>query len=1163
MQFQVFHDPTGRRGRHVRRLGLGLLLILVGALGLFVRTITALEPRPAPLLSPVQAGVQTRAVPVVRPTSTESAGPWLPAAAGPTAPPAALAAAETLGFYMPWDEASRRSLRAHVGALRWVAAGMVSVRGREHRWIEAEDPALRDIMATSPGTGLLLMIQNDSETGWDGVNMARLLASPARRRLLLDRVAAAMQRHGAAGVLFDLENLPVSAHAHYRTLLGEARVRLGAARGGAPTPVMLAAPVADPSWDLGAYARAADRVVLMAYDEHWQSGAPGPIASQAWYARVVAQAVARTGAGRAIVAVGSYAFDWAEGQPLADSITVPEAWARAARAGSRPQFDPASGNTGLAYVEAGRRREIWLLDALSAWNQLHALRALRPAGVALWRLGSEDPGFWPVLAAARAGTGAPLAALRRLPAEAGIELRGSGEILRLTAPPESGTRSVVLDAAGLIRAARYDRLSHGHLVERRGNAPRQVALTFDDGPDPHWTPQILDVLARHGVPATFFVTGIHVLDQPALVRRIVAQGSELANHSTTHANLDRLPDAAVELEINATQRLVESYTGRSMHLFRAPYLGDADPDTAAELRVAQIAARLGYLTVGLNVDPLDWATTDARTIAARTIAQVESGTPGQARRIILLHDAGGDRSATLAALPVIIRELRARGYQFVPVSTLAGLSRDQAMPLLPATAEAGADRHGLLFDSLRIGRQALGWLFTAAIALGLGRVLLLTALALWQTRRVARGRHRAPAPPHLVPRFVSVLIPAFNEARVIEASVRRALATQGVRVEIIVIDDGSTDRTSAIVREAFGHDPRVTLLTLENGGKARALNHGLAIAKGDVIVALDADTRFEPDTIMKLTEWFADPAIGAVAGNAKIGNRVNWLTRWQAIEYTTAQALERRALEALGAVTVVPGAVGAWRRAALDAVGGYPADTLAEDQDLTIAVQRAGWRVACEPAAIAWTEAPETLRALFRQRYRWAFGTLQCLWKHAAVIARGQPRGLAWFGLPQAWLFQIALGLLAPVIDLALVLGLLDAAVSTLNHGWGVMAQDLTRMVALWLALALVECACGWLAYRIDGREGRLPVLRLLAMRFGYRQLLYAVVVHAVAAALHGITVRWGAQQRSGAFSVGLQAAPLADSPVAPPIVALPVAVEAAGTESPAAPVPEPVRVAA
>lgn len=1123
----------------MRWLGLGSLLAVAVCLVWLAGMLASLERRPAPQLAAVPAGERTQPASLGGYPAAAAAKEWLPAgsATGGAAGAAPRFADETLGFYMPWDEASRRSLRAHVGELSFVAAGLVSVRGRDHRWIEADDGALAGLLAGSPRTQLLLMIQNDSESGWDGANMARLLASPQKRLALLGKLAGAMRRHGAAGVFFDIENLPVSAHGDYRALLAEARARLPAKPGSSAPVVMLAAPVADASWDLGAYARVADRVVLMAYDEHWQSGSPGPIASQAWFARVVESAVARTGPDRAIVAIGSYAFDWSKGAALADSITVEQAWARAAAADTLPRFDPASGNTGFAYVQGSNRHEVWMLDALSAWNQLLALRQVRPAGLALWRLGSEDPGFWSALAAAREGASPPLEALRKLPAGQGVELRGTGEVLRMGAPAAGGARTVRAGSDGLIRSASYAALPHGHIVERRGNAPRQIALTFDDGPDPRWTPRILDVLERHRVPATFFVTGTHVLDQPALVRRIVAQGSELANHSTTHADLNRLSDAAVELEINATQRLVETYTGRSMHLFRAPYLGDADPDTAAELRVARIAAKLGYLTAGLNVDPLDWETTDAATITARTIAQIEAGSASYARRIVLLHDSGGDRSATVAALPAIIRELRARGYAFVPVSTLAGLTRDAAMPVLKGQNQAHAGVQVLLLDLLRGGRKAIGWLFVAAIALGLLRMLLLCVLAAWQTRRIASGKHRKLAPPHLVPRFVSVLIPAFNEERVIEASVRRALATQDMRVEIIVIDDGSTDRTSAIVREAFGLDPRVRLLTLENGGKARALNQGLAMAKGDAIVALDADTRFEPDTIAKLCQWFADPEIGAVAGNAKIGNRVNWLTRWQSVEYITAQALERRSLEALGAVTVVPGAVGAWRRAALDAVGGYPADTLAEDQDLTIAIQRAGWRVACEHDAVAWTEAPESVRALFRQRYRWAFGTLQCLWKHAAVMGRGSPRGLAWFGLPQAWLFQIGLGLLSPMIDLALVLGLADAGLRVVSHGWGVMAEDITRMLLFWLLFSAAECACGAFAYHIDGREGRLPVLRMLAMRFGYRQLLYAVVVRAVASALHGVKVRWGSQQRSGNVTIPpqLPVAPAAANASIPP----------------------------
>jgi cellulose synthase/poly-beta-1,6-N-acetylglucosamine synthase-like glycosyltransferase len=287
----------------------------------------------------------------------------------------------------------------------------------------------------------------------------------------------------------------------------------------------------------------------------------------------------------------------------------------------------------------------------------------------------------------------------------------------------------------------------------------------------------------------------------------------------------------------------------------------------------------------------------------------------------------------------------------------------------------------------------------------------------------------------------------------------------------------------------------------------------LKIARGDLIVALDADTQFEPDTIALMARWFADPRVGAVAGNAKIGNAVNWITRWQAVEYVTAQNLERRALAALDAVTVVPGAVGAWRRTALDAVGGYPEDTLAEDQDLTIAIQRAGWRVACDTAAVAWTEAPETARALFKQRFRWAYGTLQCLWKHRGAIGQG---GLGRIGLPQAILFQFLLAVVSPLVDLALAGAVIATSWRIARDGWAATGGDTGTVLAFWAAFTAVDLGCGWAAFRMDAREARFPAIRLLTMRFGYRQLLYAVVLRAIAAAVTGPKVGWGKLERSG-----------------------------------------------
>ena len=1091
----VFYDATGRRARRVRAV-LVVATVVPVALLVFLAAVL-MQPMRVGMLRFAEDARAPRGVPMAVPAT--AAGAWLPAPTGRAR------RGGTMGFYMPWDEPSRRSLAAHAGELEWLVPGLATVTGRGHRFAYQRDAEMHAVLARHARRPKILpMVQNARDDGtWDGEATAALLADAGARAHFADRLVEMVAAEGGAGVMLDLESLPATAHAGYRRFLAELRARF-APRGWIVT---LAAPVADPAWDLAAYARVADRIVLMAYDEHWMGGEAGPIASQPWFARVVAKAVADAGADKAVVAIGSYAYDWAGRATV--PLSIADAWALAARAGTIPRFDPASGNSGFAYRADGRNHLVWLLDAVTAANQMAAIRRTGAAGVALWRLGSEDPHVWRVLA------GAARPDLRVLPAPDGITVRGSGEIMRLDGEAQAGERHVRW-RDGVIRDARYTRLPVADVVQRTGALPKKVALTFDDGPDATWTPRLLDVLKREHAPATFFVTGANALGQGALLRRIVAEGSELGNHSTSHADLSHRSEDAITLELKATERLVQAYTGRAMRLFRPPFLGDADPDRRDELHATRVAARLGYVTVGLNVDPLDWQAPTAAAIARRVIAQVEGGTAERPAHIVLLHDSGGDRRETLAALPMIIRGLRARGYDLVGVSALAGLTREQAMPRLDGTAMANAAGTRGVFDGLAWLRDIAIGLFTLAIVIGIARSVALTGLALWRRRREAPPQ----VAPHLVPGFVSVLIPAFNEARVIEASVRRILASTGVRVEVIVIDDGSTDGTSGVVARGFGIDPRVRLLTLENGGKARALNAALALAKGDVVIALDADTQFEAETIARLARWFADPAIGAVAGNAKVGNRVNLITRWQALEYVTAQNLERRALEALGAVTVVPGAIGAWRRVALDQVGGYPEDTLAEDQDLTIAIQRAGWRVACDNDAIAWTEAPETVRALFRQRFRWAFGTLQCLFKHRALIGRGRPSGLAWIGLPQAVLFQFVLTLIAPLIDVGLLAGIAGTAWRVGDRGWDAAGDDALLVVAFWIVFTAVDLLCGWIAWRLDGREAGFPALRLLAQRFGYRQILYAVVLRALYVAATGPKVGWGKLERSGSVAV-------------------------------------------
>jgi cellulose synthase/poly-beta-1,6-N-acetylglucosamine synthase-like glycosyltransferase/peptidoglycan/xylan/chitin deacetylase (PgdA/CDA1 family)/spore germination protein YaaH len=1097
----VFHDPSGRRGRWTASsLALMVLLVLVTA-GLFAATIVNV-PIPSPLPVRFESGslhaFAERIGLAKHKHAAAKDGSWLPQA------PAKGGNSErqrVAGFYVPWEESSRASLQAHVSELDTVIPVFGFVTGPSHQLRVTADRAFDAIIAGAARPPRVVpLVQNATGGKWDGAGFAALLKDPALRARLLDQIDAMLSARHAAGIVFDFEEFPAAYQPLYKRLLAEAHARF-APKG---WTLSVTAPVGDEAWKLADYARIVDRVFLMLYDEHWAAGDPGPIASQAWFVARLEEAVRIVGPDKAIAAIGNYGYDWTEGTKGATALTAGDAWLASHDSQAPIRFDPVSGNATFDYVENDKVHHVWMLDAASAWNELRAAHVAGVRGVALWRLGSEDPGIWKDFAAMAADRPPDLSII---PGSTDADVEGSGEVLRIDAAPANGERQIVVDKAGLIRDEQYKVLPTPYVVQRTGYREQTVALTFDDGPDAEWTPKILDILKEKHVPATFFIVGENALPHPQLLNRIVAEGHELGNHSYTHPNMALLSPRGVRLELNATERLVEAYTGRGMRLFRAPYFGDAEPTTADELGPALAAQQSGYVNVGLHVDPADWKTPGVVPIVRRTLDQVENGDEERSGNIVLLHDAGGDRSQTVAALPHIIDLLRARGYGFVPVSALVGLTPAQVMPKIE-----GSDLIAVRADvGIFLGLAAIGVLLSAlfmiAIAVGLVRSVTLTFLAL---------KAKPAVPPPAMDELISVLIPAYNEARVIEASVHRVLASTGVRLEVIVLDDGSRDETSAIVARAFAGEPRVRLLTLPNGGKARALNRGLELASGRVVVALDADTQFEAKTIALLARWFADPAIGAVAGNAKVGNKVNLVTRWQAVEYVTAQNLERRALAGVDAIMVVPGAVGAWRRAALEEVGGYPVDTLAEDQDLTIAIQRAGWKIANDIEAIAWTESPQTLRGLARQRFRWAFGTLQCLWKHRAILREGKPRGLARIGIPQAWLFQILFSLVSPLIDLALIVSIATTIGRVRDHGWAQTHTDVFKMLTFWLLFVTVDLLAGYIAYRLDPRESHFPAFLLIAQRFVYRQIMYWVVIRAVSAALRGGLVGWGKLERTG-----------------------------------------------
>ncbi len=1122
----IFFDPKNRRAGHVSRVAWAVAIIssvagLVFLSSLFIfrsfpEALQTSQSQRYPLLNDVAK--VPRLLPSVRNLArkAQSTKKQFPHAAQPSA--ATLAKMKglkpagerrekplTIGFYANWDDSSFSSLRNNIQNLDWVVPSWLYLQGSSMDLkVTLDQKSLDLIRREKPGTSILAMIQNSSITKWDGPNLGRLMADPARRRERLNSVLAFIEEHKLQGIMIDFEQIPDDAHRDTLAFLSEVHAAFKA-KG---LIVAVAAPFDDPHWNYKAYAKACDYLMLMGYDEHWSDSQPGSVASQSWFSTRLAARMRDLDPAHTIVAIANYGYDWTVGKQDAEELTFQEAILTARDSNVSIQLDPDTLNPRFSYLEDGAAHRVWFLDAVTAYNHLRAADRYRPAGYALWRLGAEDPSIWQVMP--RAYGAPPPASLETINPSTEVNFIGRGELLQIASEPSPGSRTIkVDDANATITGETYTKMPASFVVRRAGEMPGKIALTFDDGPDPQWTPKILDILKEKGVHATFFIIGENGAAYPRLVQRELAEGHDLGNHTFTHPNLGETPNGVAALELNATQRLIEALTGRSTRLCRPPYLGDAEPTTAEEIAPMQEAERLGYLIVGLKIDPDDWQKPAPDLIVERVVAQATDPDPEKRGQVVLLHDAGGDRAATVAALPKLIDALRAKGFEFATVSELARLTRDEAMPPVPVD-DASPVVNRYVFFTYSWLQGAVTTLFLAAIGLGLARLLALCGLAL-----VGRARaNKRGVPAEAGELSVSVLIPAFNEAKVIAASVRQILASTHRKVRIIVIDDGSTDGTSDVVRASFAGDQRVSLVTTQNGGKARAINFGLAHADGDIIVVLDADTQFEPQTISRLVRWFADPAVGAVAGNAKVGNRLNMLTRWQALEYVTAQNLERRALATLGCITVVPGAVGAWRREAIVKLGGFPSNTLAEDQDLTIMVQRAGYKALFDQQAIAWTEAPDTMDGLAKQRFRWAFGTLQCLWKHRRVNLNPRYGALGLVAMPQVWMFQIALALLSPLIDLALIYQILRTLSDYLQHGEQFNSSNLMITATYYAVFMAVDLTAAVIAFLLEKKEDRSLLWWLVLQRFGYRQIMYYVVAKSVLRALQGRLVGWGKLER-------------------------------------------------
>ena len=1145
----VFYDPQLKRWRNLRLLmnigGLVVTLIIV----VFTYTALRSESLPKTIWPEIR-----RIYKPIRDTH-KHAGPARGSHRKTTRAPSEIPLNTDEGlraaFYVSWDKGSYSSLKEYLRQIDFLFPEWLHVVTPDGR-LEGVDPYTNYTFDVVRGNSIHpvddqvmplihstkadvevfpLVNNNDPATGKWLQDIGKFFDNPdARANFRRQLITFLNSDTKFRGVSVDFEDFPRAAQPGFNTLIGEMARDLHA-RG---LKIYINVPADDDDFNYKYLAETSDGLILMDYDEHQSESEAGPVASQDFFVSNIQKALKVVPRDKLIVGIGNYGYEWGN-KPIecpegyharVCNLSVQDAWIHSSDSDAPIELDPDSLNPHFAYDEDnGIKHEVWFLDAVTAINEMRTARELGIRTFALWRLGSEDRALWEIWD--RPVASDPITKLAEVPPGPDVSIEGEGEILRILQRPASGQRTVTIDRrTKLVKSEHFSKLPNPYELEAYGYQPKKVAITFDDGPDPKFTPAILDILKKKRAKACFFLIGIPSENDPGLVKRIYDEGHEIGNHTLTHPNIAEISPWRFETEINVTERLFAAKLGVKPMFFRPPYSVDQEPDTADEVLPLQQTQDMGYITVGDKIDPNDWELShpSAAVIAQRVFDQVDNPLRGIPGSILLLHDGGGDRSETVKALPMIIDGLRARGYSIVPVAELIGSTRAGVMPPLSTTRERWAARVDNLafwmFSIILIGVQVIFFLGDILMS---GRLLVIGALA---TIDRLRGSSSQKVDVGFQPP-VAVLIPAYNEEKVIERTVRSVLASTYPKLRVIVIDDGSKDRTLEIASTKFQKEiaaGRVLILTKPNSGKAEALNFGLEHVSEDFYVGIDADTVIAREAIARLIPHFADPMIGAVAGNAKVGNRVNIWTRWQALEYITSQNFERRALDLLGSVTVVPGALGAWRTDLVRQAGGYHVNTVAEDADLTMNILRIGFRVIYEDRALAYTEAPMSARGLMRQRFRWSFGILQAVWKHrAALLRRGS---FGWFALPNIVIFQIMLPLVSPFIDLMFVVSAVWYLLDRHFHPYAANPATFQKLVIYFFTFLVIDFLASSLAFALERRDPRQHedywlLADIWIQRFTYRQVFSVVLFKTLKRAIDGRAFSWDKLERTAALSHG------------------------------------------
>ncbi len=952
-----------------------------------------------------------------------------------------------------------------------------------------------------------------------------ILTNPIKRAALIKQISDSLQFYHFQGLNLDFEELTEKGNESLSLFQKELYEALH------PSGMILTTDVSpgNEDYDYKSLAAYNDYIMLMAYDQYNDATIAGPISAQQWIENQLDLIDNKVDATRIILGISGYARDWIqeEGEDgkmhtRVEDLTYSNAIDNAKLSNAVVEFDNETYNLHYSYIEkesdssSASTHTVWLTDAVTSFNILRFSDDYRTAGTALWHLGGEDPRIWTyyhrdLSLTALKQTAFDFNSMINMPFDVNTKptATGEGELINILFSPQPGKVKLEIDSTEmLITEQQYLSLPSGYVYQKfaEDKTPmgpgHKIILTFDDGPDPEYTSKILDILEREHVPATFFVVGINVESNIPLLKRIFKDGYEIGNHTFTHSNVAKMNPERAELEMKTTRALIECITGHSTILFRAPYNADSEPATYEEIEPIARSKKENYITVGESIDPNDWnPINNADSIVEKTIRIAEENDAS----IILLHDAGGNtRQPTIDALPRIIAYFKKRGCHFTTVADLLGKTRDDIMPAVPNNWK---NRMNWFFaESAYWLSKILFALFLVGIFLSIGRMIAMGIIASIQMKKEKKAGF-LPVVPTLFP-AVTVIVPGYNEELNAVRTIQSLLLQDYPQLQVLFIDDGSKDNTLAVLQAAFAAEPRVKIQTKPNGGKASALNLGIEMAETEYLVCIDADTQLKSDAISFLLKKFTDPQIGAVAGNVKVGNEVNMITRWQSIEYITSQNFDRRAFDLLNCITVVPGALGAFKKEAVIKAGGFTTDTLAEDCDLTMRLHRHGYKVVNCTEAISYTEAPETMKQFLKQRFRWSFGVMQSFWKHRDAVFNPAYKNFGMIALPNILIFQMILPFLAPLADFVLVGSLLAA-------GLGIIQSSISHILLYYLIFTIVDIAGAALAFAFE-KENFKKLIWMLPQRLIYRQLMYYILIKSFNKALKGELQGWGVLKRTG-----------------------------------------------